>query len=97
MSNTEIGAIKDLLQETVKTLKGHARRLFMARTVKDVFEGVPYRAEQELGWNRATMSKGLHELSSGIECADGRKGLTGRKPAEAHLPNLLERHSRSSG
>lgn len=89
MSNTEIGAIKNLLQETAKTLKGHARRLFMARTVKDVFEGVTYRAEQEMGWNRATMSKGLHELSSGIECADGRKGLTGRKPAEAHLPNLL--------
>ena len=88
MSNTEIGAIKNLLQETAKSLKGHARRLFMARTVKDVFEGVTYRAEQELGWNRATISKGLHELSSGIECADGRKGLTGRKPAEAHLPNL---------
>lgn len=88
MTNTEIGAIKNLLQETAKSLKGHARRLFMARTVKDVFEGVTYRAEQELGWNRATMSKGLHELSSGIECADGRKGLTGRKPAEAHLPNL---------
>ena len=89
MSKLEIGAIKNLLQETAKSLKGHARRLFMARTVKDVFEGVPYRAEQELGWNRATISKGLHELSSGIECADGRKGLTGRKPAEAHLPDLL--------
>ncbi len=89
MTNSEIGTIKDLLQETVKSLKGHARRLFMARTVKDVFEGVPYRAEQELGWNRDTISKGLHELSSGFECADGRKGVTGRKPAEAHLPNLL--------
>ena len=89
MSNLKIGAIKNLLQETAKSLKEHAKRLFMARTVKDVFEGVPYRAEQELGWNRATISKGLHELSSGFECADGRKGVTGRKPAEAHLPNLL--------
>ena len=89
MLSSEIGAIKNLLQETAKSLKGHARRLFMARTVNDVFEGVPYRAEQELGWNRATISKGLHELSSGVECTDGRKGVTGRKPAEAHLPNLL--------
>jgi hypothetical protein len=89
MSKLEIGAIKNLLQETAKWLKGHARGLFMARTVKEVFEGVPYRAEQELGRNGATISKGLHELSSGVECADGRKGLTGRKPAEAHLPNLL--------
>jgi hypothetical protein len=58
MSKLEIGAIKNLLQETAKSLKGHARRLFMARTVKDVFEGVPYRAEQELGRNGATISKG---------------------------------------
>jgi hypothetical protein len=89
MSNLEISAIKNMLQETAKSLKGHAKRLFMARTVRDVFEGVAYRAEQELGWNRTTISKGLHELSSGIECVDGRKGVTGRKPAEAHLPNLL--------
>lgn len=85
----EIGAIKNLLQETAKSLKGHGKRLFMARTVRDVFEGVPYRAEQELGWNRTTISKGFHELSSGIECVDGRKGVTGRTPAEAHLPKLL--------
>ena len=74
MSNTEIGAIKNLLQETGKSLKGHARRLFMARTVKDVFEGVTYRAAQEMGWKRGTISKGLHELSSGVESVDGRKG-----------------------
>lgn len=89
MTKSEIGTIKNLLQETAKTLKGHARRLFMARTVKDVFEGVPYRASQEMGWNRTTIIKGMHELESGIECLDGRKGITGRKPAEAHLPNLL--------
>ncbi len=33
MTKSEIGAIKNLLQETAKSLKGHARRLFMARTV----------------------------------------------------------------
>lgn len=86
---SDIGAIKSLLQETAKSLTGYAKRLFMAQTVEDVFEGVPYRAEQELGWNRATMTKGLHELRSGVECVDGRRGLTGRKPAEVHLPNLL--------
>ncbi len=86
---SEIGAIKKLLQETAQSLTGYARRLFMARTVEEVFEGVAYQAEQELGWNRETVSKGLHELRSGFECVDGRRGLTGRKPAEAHLPNLL--------
>lgn len=85
----EITRIKKLLLDTAKSLQGYARRLFMARTVDEVFEGVAYRAEQELGWNRQTMSKGLHELRSGVECVDGRRGRTGRKPAEAHLPNLL--------
>jgi hypothetical protein len=86
---SKAGALKSLLQETVGSLKGYAKRLFMARTVRDVFGGVAFRAEQELGWNRGTISKGLHELASGVECVDGRKGATGRKPAEAHLPNLL--------
>ena len=85
----EVGAIKKLLQETAGSLRGYAKRLFMARTVDEVFEGVAYRAERELGWNRETVSKGLHELRSGVECVDGRRGATGRKPAEAHLPNLL--------
>jgi hypothetical protein len=85
----EIEAIKGLLQETANSLTGYARRLFMARTVEDIFEGMPYRAEKELGWNRGTVTKGLHELRSGVECVDGRRGATGRKPAEAHLPNLL--------
>jgi hypothetical protein len=85
----DIGAMKQVLQDTARSLRGYAKRLFMARTVNDLFEGVAFRAEQELGWNRVTMSKGLHELASGIECVDGRKGATGRKPAEAHLPNLL--------
>jgi hypothetical protein len=84
-----IDALKDVLQETGRSLKGYARRLFMARVVEDVFDGVAYRAQEELGWNRETISKGLHELRSGVECVDGRRGCTGRKPAEAHLPNLL--------
>lgn len=85
----EIDTVKTLLQETANSLTGYTRRLFMARTVEEVFDGMPYRAEKELGWNRGTVTKGLHELRSGVECADGRRGATGRKPAEAHLPNLL--------
>lgn len=85
----EIDTVKTLLQETANSLTGHARRLFMARTVEEIFEGMPYRAEKELGWNRGTVIKGLHELRSGVECVDGRRGATGRKTVEAHLPNLL--------
>ncbi|MCP4449149.1 MAG: ISAzo13 family transposase, partial [Myxococcales bacterium] len=81
---------KNFLQETAGGLKGDVKRLFMARTVNESFEGIPYRAEQELGWNRATLKKGLHELRSGFECVDGRRGMTERKLVEAHLPDLLD-------
>jgi Rhodopirellula transposase DDE domain len=45
-------------------------------------------AERELGWNRGTIRKGLHELESGIVCLDAFSSR-GRKCCEEHLPNLL--------
>ena len=82
-------AVKNVVCDAADSLKGYAKRLFMARTVNEEFGGVPYRAEQELGWHRRTVTLGLHELRSGVECCDGRRGTVGRKPAETHLPNLL--------
>jgi hypothetical protein len=58
--------IKSLLIETGKELKGSARRLFMARTVKAMGKGGQRRAERELGWDRETIRKGVRELESGI-------------------------------
>jgi len=81
-------SLKLLFIETATTLKGSARRLFLARTVKELGPGGQRRAERELGWNRETIRKGLHELESGITCLDNFTAR-GRKPVEAHLPNLL--------
>src|SRR5947207_5173358 len=80
--------LKSLLIETAKQLKGSAHRLFLARTVKTLGPGGASRAERELGWNRKTIRKGMHELESGITCLDAF-GSRGRKPSEEHLPNLL--------
>jgi Rhodopirellula transposase DDE domain len=74
--------------ETAKALKGSERRLFMARVVQSFGAGGQRRAARELGWDRETMRKGLHELESGIVCLDGYAGR-GRKRAEERLPNLL--------
>ena len=41
-------SLKTLLIETAKSLKGSARRLFMARTVKELGPGGPQRAAREL-------------------------------------------------
>jgi hypothetical protein len=81
-------SLKTLLIETAKSLQGSARRLFMARTVKELGPGGQQRAARELRWGRVTIRKGLHELDSGVICVDAF-ALRGRKRAEAHLPNLL--------
>lgn len=77
-----------LLTETADSLKGHARRIFMARTVRALGRGGQNRAERELGWSGAVIRKGEHELSSGMECFDGRSN-GGQKPAEVTFPDLL--------
>ena len=74
--------------ETGKTLRGVQRRLFMARTVRSLGSGGQRRAEQEFGWNRVTIRKGMHELRTGIACCDAFSAR-GRARAEKHLPKLL--------
>src|SRR5436190_18246148 len=61
----------------------------MARTVQQLGPGGQRLAQRELGWNRETIRKGAHELRTGITCCDAF-GLRGTKPAEFHLPHLLE-------
>lgn len=81
-------SLKTLFMETAQSLKGSARRLFMARTVKELGPGGQRCAERELGWNRGTLRKGTHELQSGFTCLDALSAR-GRKRAEDHLPRLL--------
>jgi hypothetical protein len=81
-------AFKDNLIQTANALRGAARRLFMARTVQSLGSGGQRHAEVQLGWNRATIRKGMHELRTGITCCDAFAGR-GRLRAEERLPNLL--------
>lgn len=75
--------------ETAKTLKGSDRRVFMARIVKSLGRGGQSYAERELRWCRGTTRKGMRELNSGMRIVDNFSAR-GRKPAEAHLPQLLD-------
>ena len=81
-------SLKSLFIETAKSLKGSARRLFMARTVKELGPGGQRRAERELGWGRMTIRKGTHELESGFTCLDA-VSARGRKRVETYLPHLV--------
>jgi hypothetical protein len=73
---------------TAKVLRGHERRLFMARTAQALGKGGQRRAEAEFGWSRVTLRKGMHELCSGITCRDAFS-FRGRTRAEEKLPDLL--------
>ncbi|MGL6343305.1 MAG: ISAzo13-like element transposase-related protein, partial [Waterburya sp.] len=79
---------KQILLQTAKTLKGVSRRRFMAQIVLELGYGGQSKAEQELGWNRGTLRKGILEVTSGIPQVDNYHGR-GRKKVEWHLPNLL--------
>lgn len=79
---------KATLNETQAMLNGYERRHFMAQIVETVFGGQPSHAERELGWNRTTLRKALHELH-GAFCYIDRYHDRGRKKSEEHLPALL--------
>lgn len=81
-------SLKALFIDTARTLKGSARRVFMARTVKELGPGGQRQAERDLGWSRVIIRKGTRELESGIPIADNF-AARGRKRAEDHLPHLL--------
>ena len=78
-----------VLIDTAKALKGSQRRLFMAKTVEAMGRGGQIWAEAHLGWNRETIRKGMHELRTGMTCVDAFH-CRRRKPAEEHLPRLLD-------
>jgi hypothetical protein len=78
-----------VLIDTAQALKGSQRRLFMAKTVAAMGRGGQIWAEAHLGWNRETIRKGMHELRSGMTCVDAFH-CRRRKPAEEHLPRLLD-------
>src|SRR4051794_34042736 len=78
-----------ILIDTAKTLKASLRRLFMAKTVQAMGSGGQLWAEAHLGWNRGTTRKAMHEPRSGMPCVDPFH-CRRRKPAEEHLPRLLD-------
>lgn len=82
-------SLKKLLKQTAVQLKGAAKRKFIAETVQGLGLGGQRLVEEELGWNRCTIRKGIRELKSGITCVDNYLAR-GRKKIEEHRPSLIE-------
>ena len=83
-------ATKKILIETAAAKRsGYERRHFQAQVVAELFDHNGRRAGRELGWNRKTLSKALDEWDRQF-CYIDRYYERGQKPAEAHLPSLLD-------
>src|SRR3954464_13782111 len=78
-----------VLIDAAKALKGSQKRVFMAKTVGGMGGGGQRWAQEHLGWCRETIRKGTHELRTGMTCVDAFH-CRRRKPAEEHLPRLLD-------
>jgi hypothetical protein len=78
-----------VLIDAAKALKGSQKRVFMAKTVGAMGRGGQRWSQEHLGWCRETIRKGTHELRSGMTCVDAFH-CRRRKPAEEHLPRLLD-------
>jgi len=61
----------------------------MAETVRSLGEGGQRTTEKELGWNRGSIRKGMHEFQGGIYCIDNFS-CRGCKPTEHYLTKLHE-------
>jgi transposase len=81
--------VRDLIRRTAAAFPwGPARRRYMADAVVSLGLG-QRQAQQLFGWGRDTLRKALHERRTGITCLDATR-RRGRKPAEFHLPHLLD-------
>jgi transposase len=77
------------IQQTARAFKiGAPRRRYMAQTL-ETFSLSQREAERCFGWGRNTLRRALHEHRTGITCLDAF-AQRGRKPAEFHLPRLLD-------
>jgi len=81
--------LRELITRTAQALPlGAPRRRYMADTI-DTLKLGQRQAQQLFGWGRDTIRKAQHERRSGLTCTDAF-ARRGRKPAEFHLPRLLD-------
>jgi len=66
-------SLKAFYKATADSLRGAARRAFIAGVVKELGYGGQTRAMNELGWCDATIRKGLRELAHNWGCCCGER------------------------
>ncbi|GBC59217.1 transposase [Desulfonema ishimotonii] len=82
-------AMKRVIRNTAKKLKGAQKREFIAEVTLELLDGNARKAEREFGWGRETVRKGIRELATSIRCIDNYSAR-GNKRTEEKFPELGE-------
>lgn len=80
-------AVKTVIKNTARKLKGAQKREFIAEVTLELLDGNARKAEREFGWGRETVKKGIRELTTRIKCIDNY-AARGNKKTEEKLPHL---------
>lgn len=81
------GNCKEFLVKAVNKLKGAERRQMLASIANEYGRGGESFVAKEFNAGRDTIRIGMHELRTGIKCADAFN-MRGRKSCEEKFPNL---------
>lgn len=79
--------VRSVIKSAAEKLTGRKRRAYQAEVTAGFFGGSARKAEQEMGWGRETVAKGMRESETGIVCSDNF-GARGRKKTEELLPGI---------
>ena len=82
-------AVKSIIKNTAKKLRGVQKREFIAEVTLELLEGNARKAEREFGWGRDTVKKGIRELETRIRCIDNY-AARGNKRTEEKFPQLRD-------
>lgn len=85
----KLAAAVKLIKEAARKSTGAKRREYEALTTQELLASSARRAESLFGWSRKTVTLELHELRSGIRCAE-RIGNRGPKRTEERDPELAQ-------
>lgn len=91
LSVGESGLEEDHLEDlklAASKMKGPERRAFCAEMVLKYCRGIPRRGEKRFGWNRHTITLGLHEKRSGMICLGAQEAFCGNKAWEEKHPEI---------
>jgi hypothetical protein len=70
-------------------MTGATRRAYLAEVTLEWCDGNARQAERVFGWGRGTITKGLRERATGIQCVDA-DAQRGRKKTEENQPQRVE-------